>query len=354
MYRVLFFRAIVVSSCFLALSGGSALRSDPLAAPKPIPVPESLDDAPETRGLRVEHYPASNERRIDLFAPRVANLGGIYIGVGTDQNLTFIAWAKSRYAYLMDFDPVVVGVNKIHLYFISISPTYEEYRNLWSPRNRVTSLELVKTHFADDPDLPILLESWKIAHRPHSGVPERLRELNYMTWKFKFRSFHNVKEDYDYIRTMIAEKRIIAVMGDLTADRSMRSIAEAARSLDLPVRLLYMSNAEEYFRYPEEFRKNILALPTDEKGLIIRTATSGAKKLGYPDGEKYEEIPFHYNIQTIENMKKWMGFRHYLSVLALLYSRTDIMKGFSKLEKTPQQTGLVENGDITKKPKGWW
>lgn len=314
-----------------------------------------LDDLPRARNLRADHYPASNERRIDLFEPKIRDLRGGYVGVGTDQNLTFIAWAKSDYAYLMDFDPVVVMVNKIHFHFIELSPTFAEYKALWDRRSQAQSLEIVKRRFANTPDAPLIDIAWKTAHRGGTDVPDRLNDLEYMEKKFGLKTFTNDPAQYNYIRTMIQKGRIMAVGGDLTGTKTLQSIAAAARRIGLPIRVLYMSNAEEYFRYPDTFRNNIISLPVDASSMVVRTATSGAKyEFGYPPGEKFEDIPFHYNIQPIANLQTWMKFRRYQSILTVVRGRTTISQGFSIVTKTPQEMGLQESGDVAKKPPGEW
>lgn len=314
-----------------------------------------LDDLPRARNLRADHYPASNERRIDLFEPKIRDLRGGYVGVGTDQNLTFLAWAKSDYAYLMDFDPVVVMVNKIHLHFIEISPTFEEYKALWDRRKQAESLEIVKRRFQNTPDAPLIEIAWKTAHRGGTDVPDRLNDLVYMEKKFGLKTFSNDPLQYTYIRTMIQKGRIMAVGGDLTGTKTLHSIAAAVRRIGIPIRVLYMSNAEEYFRYPDTFRSNIIDLPVDSTSLVVRTATSGAKyEFGYPPGEKFEDIPFHYNLQPVQNLQAWMKFRRYQSILTIVRARTTISPGFSIVAKTPQEFGLQESGDVVKKPPGEW
>ena len=54
-----------------------------------------FDTLPENRGLHRKHYPISNEARIDLYMDQIRDVGGGLVGVGTDQNLCFVAWAKS-------------------------------------------------------------------------------------------------------------------------------------------------------------------------------------------------------------------------------------------------------------------
>lgn len=63
----------------------------------------------------------SNEDRLDLLIPHVQNLGNVYVGVGSEQNLTIAAWAKSDFIYLMDFTQIVVHANTITILFLQKS-----------------------------------------------------------------------------------------------------------------------------------------------------------------------------------------------------------------------------------------
>ncbi|MBL8019159.1 MAG: hypothetical protein JNM27_05805 [Leptospirales bacterium] len=314
-----------------------------------------MDTLPKDRNLHADHYPASNERRIDLFEPQIRGLRGGYVGVGTDQNFTFIAWAKSDYAFLMDFDEIVVTVNKIHMYFLEISPTYAEYRTLWARQNRQSSLEVLKRRFEKTPEWPLVQAAWANAHRGGSDVPGRLEDLDYMARNHGLKTFSNDPAQYNYIREMVMRGRIQAVPGDLTGSKSMNEISQAARRIGIPIRVVYTSNAEEYFRYPENFRNNIAGLFIDDKSTMVRTATSGTKfEFGFPPGEKFVEMPFHYNVQPVANFQTWMKFRRYQSILTVLRARTPISPGYSIVNKTPLDAGLKESGDITRKPPGEW
>lgn len=313
------------------------------------------DILPEKRGLNAEHYPTSNERRIDFFIKPIENLGGCYIGVGTDQNFSFIAKAKSDYAWLMDFDPVIVKVNLIHLYLLNISKDYEEFKNFWARKNEKKSFELVKQKFSSDKDWKMIEKAWEVSHRNFSGVEDRLNELNFMSRKFGLVTFSNNTDEFLFLKKKVSENKIVAVNGDLTGSKSMRNISKLANSLGCKIRILYLSNAEEYFRYPEDMRENFISLPTDEKGIVIRTMTSGTKQfLGYPDGEKFEDsFPLHYNLQPISSLQEWMKFKVYISTVDMLKKRETIEKGFSILKIGPVEFGLKETGDIKTKPIGF-
>lgn len=296
----------------------------------------NVDTLTEDRNLHADHYPASNERRIDLFRPHILGLKGGYIGVGTDQNLTFVAWACSDFAWLIDFDYVSVDVNRIHLFFISQAPTFAEFRALWDRKNQKNSFALLEKRFGSEADFYRIRNAFKVAHRGWNDVPERLKDLDYMIRKFKLDTFVNNPGDYAYIRTMVLENRIQALPGDLKGTVTLREIGDAARRMNLPIRVVYTSNAEEYMRFPEQMRKNLLGLPVDAKGLIIRTTTTGTKQeLGYPEGEKFpESFPFHYNIQPLTVFQAWLARGVEFRLLDMLRQNRKISQGMS-IQETP-------------------
>ena len=311
-----------------------------------------FDVLPKNRGLTAPHYPSSNENRIDLFYDSVKNLGGGYVGVGTDQNFTFIAWARSEYAFLMDFDPVVVGINRIHLHFIDISPDYKTFRNLWIRKDKRASLKIIRDHFQKDPDYATIIKAYYIATGTHawSPVPERLRTLERLTRRHKLKTFVDQPADYDYIRTLVKQGRIRAVPGNLNGTKTFMSINDAVRSLGVPIRVLYTSNAEDYFRsYTKEFRQNICDMPVDEKGLLIRTCSVRAKYMGFPEGELIPAKPYHYNVQPLTNMQEWMKIGSIRRVTDLLGKRTMVSRGLSTVKVLPEvRTTTISNGTPSK------
>ncbi|MCB1177309.1 MAG: hypothetical protein KDK36_07000 [Leptospiraceae bacterium] len=299
------------------------------------------DPLPPKRGLTAEHYPASNERRIDLFMPYIDGLGGGYIGVGTDQNLSFIAKAKSECVFLMDFDPEIVKVNRLHFLFFSKSSNYEEYRQLWDPKKKKEVKEKIKEWTGENSN--DFLSAFDLGHKG-GFIPNRLKAIDYMNKKFGLITFAQSPEQFNHLKNLIKNKRIQAIEGNLKGNISMKKIAEKAAQMNCPIRLMYTSNAEEYFNYPKEFRENILALPVDEKGYIIRTISVGTKgTYGFPDGEMFPDTyPFHYNMQKLQNLKKWMRLNSPLKVMTLLQARKKISKGFSEITKTPEEIGIKE------------
>lgn len=62
--------------------------------------------------------------------------------------------------------------------------------------------------------------------------------------------------------------------GNLVGPSSLQSAAAAARALGVPVRVVYFSNAEEYFMYVPQFVANVEAFPVDDSSVVLRTIYS--------------------------------------------------------------------------------
>ncbi|EQA44767.1 hypothetical protein LEP1GSC050_3225 [Leptospira broomii serovar Hurstbridge str. 5399] len=293
----------------------------------------------EEKNLNGRHYPASNELRIDLFKNSIKDLRGAYLGVGTDQNLTFIAWAKSEMAWLVDFDPVVCYINRIHLFFLKKSETPDAYKELWERKNFGSSLRILKEEFGESTDWKWYEEAWKVAFRGKADVPTRWLELERSKEKFGWQTFLHDKNDYDYLRNMVINGRIKIRKADLNANGTVREISEAMSKIGIPFRVVYLSNAEEYFSYPRNFRENIISLPTDEKGILLRTIQNRAKDVyGFPDGEKYPtKFPLHYNVQPLLSFRLWMELDRRLFITQMLEYREPVEKGFSRLSVPPRE-----------------
>jgi hypothetical protein len=157
-----------------------------------------------------------------------------------------------------------------------------------------------------------------------------------MEKNFHLTTFSNKEDDFQFLRKKAVENKIIAVNGDLTGPVTLKDISKRVSQAGLTINVFYTSNAEEYFKFPINFRENIKSMPISEKSVLIRTITAGSKSMGYPDGEKYpDSFPFHYNYQKLGNLKKWMDYPKEFNIPFLLKYRTNIEKGFSKIEQDP-------------------
>ena len=150
-------------------------------------------------------------------------------------------------------------------------------------------------------------------------------------------TFLTDQEQYDFIRNLWAEGRVFPIRGDLTADTTMVDIANTLERLGLDLGLLYPSNAEQYFDFTPEFRRNIIVQPFDENSLLIRTRPM--QILGYPEDEEGErDGDYHYNIQGAKNFAQWMEMSRIRNSARLLirhHEETDT-PGLSIIRRQPQ------------------
>lgn len=276
----------------------------PLAVPPPPPtlaafasLPADPPPADIVRGL---HYWVSNEERPELFKPELEALGpgGVLVGVGTDQNFLYAGWMKPEALVLMDFDGAIPALHKAYRAVFLRAETPREFFSLWSHKRRKDLAAAV------DEDLPAGAERDEV----HEALKEGRAIVNAHNKRFaegfverKVKSFLTDAEQYRTVRQLFLDGRVFMVRGDLTASQTMQAIAEATRKAGLTVRALYLSNAEQYFGYDEGYRKNILALPADERSLALRTLSRGRFGLAKDGGQ------YHYNVQSLLSLKSWVA-----------------------------------------------
>lgn len=223
------------------------------------------------------HYVTSNESRHDALRPYIRNVGGGYVGVGSDQNFTLIAYARSQFAWLMDYDPVVVWANMVHRAFILKSPTRRDFQQMWHPKERADSLKYLTLFYRNHPDrhkIAWVFKSWGNVLYYHF-----LRRHNRrLQWKKEGivynESWLSQDASYHHIRSMFQTDRIRVLKGDLLLNTTLQGIGKSSHALQLPIRVFYFSNAEQFWPYIPQFRQNIRGLLMDKASVIVRTIAS--------------------------------------------------------------------------------
>ena len=229
------------------------------------------------------HYVKSNEKRHDVFRKYIRNVGGAYAGVGSDQNFSMMAMARSKIAFMFDYDPVVVWINHVHRAFILHSPTRAEYLAKWEFKNWKTSYKLLKKEYKKHPEkakIAWTYRNWMYVMNRYLkrrvGIHKRLMKKGkplYANWLDK-------ASTYNYIREMFRNNRIRIMKGDLLLNKSLQGIGKATHKMKIPLRILYLSNAEQFWGYTRQFRKNIRSFNMDKDSIILRTL--GSRRYGAP------------------------------------------------------------------------
>jgi hypothetical protein len=312
-------------------------------------------DPPPTEIVRNSHYWVSNEHNHQLWYPSIDGVGGALIGVGTDQNYLLAGWARSSVLILMDFDSKIPVIHEVYAYMFSISATPEEFHNRWSRVYHEDSAEKLKVYFtalmtpkAQEEARSKKLDDTKskryIKRRVSRLVQERVniykmtrgllwRRLGKTKKKYlqlKIPTFLSDQDQYDHIRSLWAGGRVLAIRGDLTAEYTMLDIAKALTEMGEQLNVLYLSNAEQYFKLPPSYRRNIIAQPWGEKSVALRTMGWGS--LGFFD----EDEQYHYNVQLGANFVTWMKQSRTTKAGRMMFKGREIKeKGFSVMTGLP-------------------
>lgn len=247
-----------------------------------------------TRAQEGQHYVAGNEKRLHLIYPQIKDIGGGYVGVGTDQAYLFIGWARSELAWLIDYDPVVLDVHACHRAFFLESDTPAKYLSYWGKPGKADAIALLeKVYEGDARDRAIA-----VYKRYRGWIERRLRGLEKRYTKIdEVPTFLTDQETYDYVRAMIENGRVRPMQANLLRSGAVEGLGAAARELGVPVRLLYLSNAEQYWdEYAPEFRTNMQALYFDDRSFVLHTLLTWQKNQDY-----------RYALQPAHNFQAWLG-----------------------------------------------
>ena len=169
----------------------------------------------------------------------------------------------------MDFDIYIPWLHKAYRVAFEAAATPDELIALWrddAGRERLKEL-IVKT-YGETGEVQDILRTVKFAN----NVGRHLAKLQAKYVARDVPCFLTDQGQYDFIAGLWRKGRVLAIRGDLTGQRTLVDVAAFSRISELPVRVLYTSNAEYYFRFNAgRFRDNIVGLPFDERSVVLRT-----------------------------------------------------------------------------------
>src|SRR3982751_3961121 len=250
-----------------------------------------------------------------------------YVGVGPDQNFTYIAALKPRIAFIVDIRRQNMLLHLMYKALIEMSPTREEFlARLFSrpPPARDASndgAEALLSAFAEvEPD-PVAFE------RTRAEIYAHLQQTHGFTLTrgdlagidFVFRAFYSAGPDirysygrgagwqpfptyrdlmtaddgqgvqrsylaneelYETLRDIEQRNLIVPIVGDFAGPKALRSVA---RCLDLhraTVSVFYTSNVEQYLFRPtdpwQRFYENVGSMPIAGRSTFVRAFFSNA------------------------------------------------------------------------------
>lgn len=256
----LFARILLPASGFAAEYSSAELTTYRTITPDPAPA----------RLASNRHFFAGNEQGIGLLRDGLKRRGGVFIGVGTDQNYLLAGWCQPELLVLMDFDPLIPDLHQLYGVFFSQAADGQALIALFKPDEATGKrvAELLDER-VDDPVERRRLA--KVYRRSRKEVYAHLQALAQELHDAGITSYLDDPIQFRSIVALFAAGRVITLRGDLTLDGAFRRLAHALETHGRTVSYLYISNAEAYFKYGREFRLNIHALPIMADSLLLRT-----------------------------------------------------------------------------------
>ena len=261
---------------------------------------------------------------LETFAPP----GGVYVGVGPEQNFTYLSALRPRIAFIVDIRRQNLLQHLWYKAIFELSPTRAEFlARLFSRPNVATvsrtlsadSLitlldqspadtamfrrtfdearqQLVVRHgFAlDSSDLatlryvdsifvtsgPTLNYSSGSSGRSRGGfnsMPTFAQVASATDARGTNRGFLSSEETYGAVRDMQRRNLVVPVVGDFGGPKALRAVGTWLRDRGARVNVFYTSNVEQYlFQYgsSSRFYENVGTMPMDSTSRFIRSATS--------------------------------------------------------------------------------
>jgi hypothetical protein len=263
----------------------------------------------------------SNEASYVHLARLVRAAGGVYVGVGPEQNFSYIARLRPRLAFIVDIRGENRSLHLLYKALFEISEDRDAFVSRLFSRARqdmlgpqAVSAEIFAAYGAARPS-PALLESTRGLIREHLTVerhlrlrPEDLAWMDHVLDAFhadgpaihyarsvknsppgpsyatlmtaaditgQARSFLASEQDYAFVRSLHLKNAIVPVVGDFAGPAALRRIGDYVRRHGDRVTAFYASNVEVYLNRQKQaiFCANLAALPHGARSSFIGSKT---------------------------------------------------------------------------------
>ena len=294
------------------------------------------------------HFPGdnlvSNETSYLHVIPTVIELGkrgGVYIGVGTEQNFSYIAATRPEIAFIVDIrrenllqhllykalftlardrtsflmllfsrqhQEVGSALNRVPENTPSVTEVLDYIESSTSTDSLLFELnwrrlkrEVRRYGIVDRDDLERMLYIYRSFYEKQFSIRYAETQLgnglSYPTFKDlmtgttiegAFAGFLGTEETFGFVKNLHLRNLIIPVVGNFAGEKTLRAIASFAEAHDTSISVFYVSNVEyfliNHFYYVFKwYVANVNALPIDEHSLMIRSylgAESHPKRVG--------------------------------------------------------------------------
>jgi hypothetical protein len=253
--------------------------------------------------------------------------GGAYLGVGPEQNFTYIAKIRPHIAFIVDIRRQAMIQHLLYKALFHISESRAEFlsgllsqplagdgapgkgasverlldyfdSDSASERTFATNLARVRKIIQQQFHFPLSAQDqerlehvYSAFHKEGLGISFRIGPTNWRGWGFpdlrelvlqrdldgRLGNFLASEEDYRFVRNLHLQNRIIPVVGDFAGRKALAAVGQYLRKNGYTLRAFYTSNVEQFLFQNgafEAFAENVQKLPIDANSFFIR-AVSG-------------------------------------------------------------------------------
>jgi hypothetical protein len=289
-----------------------------------------VEDFSEPNGyFRSDNF-LSNENAFQHVIPRLQSTlpkGGVYVGVGPEQNFTYLVALRPKLAFIVDIRRGNMNEHMLYKAFIELSTDRADFlsRLFARPRpaglNDTTSIaEMMDAYELMAPNDDLFQKNLKAATDHLVGrhkfrlAADDIRGLEYVYTAFfkggpdlnytfggstffgsmrfptystlmsetddrgQQRSYLATEENFRILAEMERNNAIVPITGDFGGPKALRAVGKYLKSRGATVNAFYTSNVEQYlFQQDEAWRRyyaNVAALPIDGRSVFIRSISN--------------------------------------------------------------------------------
>ena len=322
----------------LALGGATVLGVALFLAPRPtvaagVPLPASLSDQEfwrfvtdhsESSGSFPRENLTSNETMFQSVIPELvkrAPAGEVYLGVGPEQNFTYMAALKPAMAIIFDIRRGNLDVQLMYKAIFELSADRADYVSMLFSKPRPAGLSSSSSVVDLFGAYGRVAGSKALHDRNLQAIEDRLKKVHgfgmsaadvewveyvfdtFYRYGFRIRpspsydelmtatdqsgahrSYLATEANFAWLKQLESKNLVVPLVGDFAGHKAIREAGAYLKAHDAPISAFYLSNVEDYLYQDgkeEAFCRNVATLPLTASSTFIRSSSRGRAAGGF-------------------------------------------------------------------------
>ena len=353
-------RRLILATAFVVfclVSLGQLVPSGRAAGPTPAPAELSdrqfwslSKDSSEEDGFFRSDNLLSNETSFEYIIPdllKTAKTGRVYMGVGPEQNFTYMAALKPSMAFIIDIRHGNLDVHLMYKALFELSNDRADFVSRLFSRKRPAGLtarstvdEIFTAYSKADGSQELYEQNLKTIEddlTTKHGFPLSSGDLDGIRWALsnyyqfgpsisynsslsanvppaivganggirggnngvtyaslmmsddgngQYRSYLASEDSFQFLKNLESKNLVVPVVGDFGGDKAIRAVGAYLKSVGAQVSAFYLSNVEQFLSQEgkwDRFCLSVASLPIDDTSMFIRSG-AGRNRNGFGGG----------------------------------------------------------------------